>query len=416
LSCNYIETVKADFFEGCNNLSILILKECKIKKIDIGAFRSLKNLETIDVSINDLAYIPPKLFIKNPSIKNVSLSRSPLNMLHDGPILVSSSLLHLHMANCMISELSSTSLSQLPNLQSLDLSNSGLKVLPADNLIPLVHLNNIKLGGNVWTCNDNFEKLVRLAYHKSNSQPCNLTCATKNGWRKDYNLRVQYEFCGELSATKSSVTSITSTPKELVDVATVMTFRTLVTLFQNTSQEYTIAGFQEDVHKRTTDSDKAFTPIMSKDLPRPNDNKGKENSEQDASQTQNTLYSKWVTETQVTSEAELRSPKELVDVATDMTLRTSVTLFQNTSQEYTTAVLQESIHKRTNESNKAFTPSMSTDPPRPNDNKGPENSEEDASETQMTPYSQGVTETQRVRLNSELHQKAKREAGGTSTY
>jgi large-conductance mechanosensitive channel len=127
----------------------------------------------------------------------------------------------------------------------------------------------------------------------------------KNGDKKDYNLHVQYELCGELSATKSSVTSITSTPKEFVDVATDMTLRTSVIFFQNTSQEYTTAVLQEDIHKRTDESNKPFTPRMSTDPPRPYENKRTEKSEEDTNRTQITPYSKRVTETQGTSEAEL---------------------------------------------------------------------------------------------------------------
>ena len=305
LSFNYVKKVGANVFEGCNNLSILVMKRCKIETIDVGAFHSLKNLETIDVSSNYLASIPTNLFTQNTRLKDVSLSHNQLTMLqHDGPILESSSLLHLHMKKCMISELSNTSLSKLPNLQLLDLSYNGLKVLPADTLLPLVHLININLGGNPWTCNDDFEKLVCLAYHKSNTQPRNLTCATKKVERKVYNSHDQYKLCGELLATKHSVTSITSTPTELVDVATDMTLRTSVNIFQNTSQEYTTPVFEEDNHKRSNESDKAFTPNMSTDPPRP-DKKGPENSEEDASGKQITPYGKRVTKTQVTSEAEL---------------------------------------------------------------------------------------------------------------
>jgi hypothetical protein len=205
----------------------------------------------------------------------------------------------------MISKLSSTSLSQLPNLQSLDLSRNGLKVLSADTLRQLLNLINIDLGGNPWTCNDDFEKLVCLTYHKSNSQPRILKCTTKKGERKVYNSHDQYEICGKLSTTKSSVTSITSTPTEFVDVATDMTLRTSVTLFQNTSKECTTAEFQEHIHKRSNESDKAFTTSMSTDPTRPNEIKGPKNSEEEASGTQITPYGKRVTETQVMSKAEL---------------------------------------------------------------------------------------------------------------
>ena len=426
LSCKCIKKVWADFFEGCNTLSVLIMKECNIETIDVAAFHSLNNLETIDVSHNYLASIPPNLFTQNPRLKEVSLSHNPLTMLqYDSPILVSSSLLHLHMGNCMISELSNTSLSKLPNLQSLDLSYNTLKVLSTDTLLPLERLININLGGNNWICNSDFKRLVCLAYNISNSQPHILRCVTKKGERKVYNSHDQYELCRKLSATKSSVASITSTPKELLDVATDATLRTSVTLFQNTSQEYqyTTAALQENIHKRTNESDKAFTIIISTDPPRPNENKGPENSEDDTNGTQITPYGKRVTKTQETSEAEPRTtPKsetggwwdvntlKAVDVATDMTVRTSVTLFQNTSQEYTTAVFQEDVHKRTNESDKVFTHIMLTDPPRPNDNNGMETSEDGASGTQNTPYGKRVTETQ-VTSEDELRTTPKSETG-----
>jgi len=253
------------------------MKNGKIEKIVVDAFHSLTELQFIDLSYNELHYVRHDLFIQNQKLKFLSLSNNQLTMLpNDGPILTSSSLLHLYMENCMISELSSTSLSQLPNLQSLDLSRNELKVLSEDTLRPLVHLININLNGNQWTCNDDFEKLVCLAYHISKSQPHNMKCFMKNGERKDYNMQVQYELCGELPDAKPSVTSITPTPTVL---------------------------------QETNESDKAFTPSTSTDPPRPNDKKGPEISEEDTSGKQTTPYGKRDTGTQVTSEDENTTPK-----------------------------------------------------------------------------------------------------------
>jgi hypothetical protein len=165
-----------------------------------------------------------------------------------------------------------------------------------------------------------------------------MKCFMKNGVRKEYKLRDQYERCGELSTTKTSVSSITSTLKELVDVATDMTVRTSAALIPNTSQEYTTTLLPEDIHKGTNERDKASTFSTSKDPPRPNDNK---------------------------------------------------------EQEYTTTLLSED--KRTNENDKASTVSTSKDPPGPSDNKELDNSEEGASGTHITRYSETSVGTQATR-------------------
>ena len=274
LSFNSINEVKPDFFESCSIISTLIMKNGKIEKIAFGAFDSLKDLQTLDLSHNELHYIPHDLVIHNQKLKCFSLSHNPLTMLQDdGPILTSSSLLHLHMENCMISELSTTSLSQLPNLQSLDLSRNELKVLFEATLLQLPNLNEVYLSDNPWTCNEEFEKLVCFAYHKPNSQPQTMHCYTTKFLRRKYTyiVHIQHELCWHLSETKSSTKDMKSTAKEFVNIANKASTVTSDFPLVNTKPQYKTDVSQTGTSIGNKECDKAFVTPMTGQSPKSRD-------------------------------------------------------------------------------------------------------------------------------------------------
>jgi Leucine-rich repeat (LRR) protein len=129
------------------------MKSAKILKMYPGAFNPLKKLKTVDLSYNSFASVPPELFTENPKLQNLSLSNNPLTMQPlDLPILISSSLQYLNLKKCTLSDLSTTSLSQVPNVRFLDLSGNRFTVLSADTLIPLSHLVYIDIRENQWIC------------------------------------------------------------------------------------------------------------------------------------------------------------------------------------------------------------------------------------------------------------------------
>jgi hypothetical protein len=279
LSSNNI-TLHSNFFDGYKNVVTLIMTNAMILQICPGAFHSLKNLQTIDLSYNSFTNVPPDVFKKNPKLEKVLLKNNPLIMQPvNQTILISLSLLHLNLKNCKLEELSDVSLSQLPNMTSLDVSGNRFHTLPVDTLLSLLNLKDIDLTNNPWDCSNDFEKLVCLAYNKSNTQSRNITCSKKNKSEKPYNLQDQRELCKKLSVTRSLVTSITLTPKDLVDVTTDMAIRTTVNFFQNTSQEYTTTVPQEDTRKGSTESDEAFTISMTTQPPISYETEGPENPE-----------------------------------------------------------------------------------------------------------------------------------------
>jgi Leucine-rich repeat (LRR) protein len=107
LSRNGIKVLSSCFLKGYDNVVILFLKNSKIESIKSLAFHSLQHLESIDLSYNSFALVPPNLFINNRKLKHVSLSNNELTMLkEDVPILKSSSLLHLDLSNCKLSDVS----------------------------------------------------------------------------------------------------------------------------------------------------------------------------------------------------------------------------------------------------------------------------------------------------------------------
>jgi hypothetical protein len=226
LSLTIITFLQLDFFKGNDKLDTVIMTNAKIQKMDPGAFHPLKNLKTVDLSHNSLSAVPPELFTQNPKLQNVSLRGNPLTMQPlDPPILNSSSLHYLNLKNCKLSNLSTTSLSQVPNVLFLDLSDNRFAELSAYTLFPLSRLIYIDLRSNRWICCADFERLICFAYDKSNPQPHIMKCSTTNG-KKIYTTSFT-----KLSTSSTSLTSITTTPTPLIDIATGMETLRSVTVF-----------------------------------------------------------------------------------------------------------------------------------------------------------------------------------------
>jgi hypothetical protein len=265
LSSNTIALLKTNFFDGFDILDTLIIRSAKIKKIDPDAFDSLKNLKTVDLFNNALSLVPPELFTQNPKLQNISLTNNPLTMQPlEFPILNSSSLQYLILKSCKLSELSTTSLSQVPNVIFIDLSGNRFTVFSADILLQLSHLVYIDIKENEWICCSDFEILVCLAYDKSNSKPFSISYKMKNQTPKFYTKKSLYIICSRLFNNSTSITRITSNRTPLIGGATDTETTRSVNVFPNMTAQ---SGFSsninsephEDMHECTKGSDENTT-------------------------------------------------------------------------------------------------------------------------------------------------------------
>jgi Leucine-rich repeat (LRR) protein len=99
-----------DFLRG-TSLFFLQLRNSRVLNICNRTFDAMKELRIIYLSYNGLTYIWPYLFTRNKETNWVSLRNNPLTLLrHLTPITSSSSLTHLSLSHCKLTEISSNSL------------------------------------------------------------------------------------------------------------------------------------------------------------------------------------------------------------------------------------------------------------------------------------------------------------------
>ncbi len=80
-----IPILRSNFFKpGFNKLQELRLNRDKIKIIEENAIARLKNLETIELFLNEIRSLPGKLFRKNRKLKSIYLANNKIKIIHPG--------------------------------------------------------------------------------------------------------------------------------------------------------------------------------------------------------------------------------------------------------------------------------------------------------------------------------------------
>ncbi|XP_043940316.1 trophoblast glycoprotein-like [Protopterus annectens] len=130
---NHIYKIRANAFQGLDNLHNLSLANNRIVLLEPEAFASLPNLRFLDLSNNRLAKVHPNAFIaENNSIQELNLNRAFYNssvirdiaaVLHSGGFL---QLSKLDMASNELIYLPLGIFSHLPALRHLDLKNNSI--------------------------------------------------------------------------------------------------------------------------------------------------------------------------------------------------------------------------------------------------------------------------------------------------
>lgn len=150
-------------------LEIVSLRNCKLNSYVLEYFSDiyLNDLETLDLSENELVEIPQKLFQNAKNLQILHLSNNliteiptikKLHQLHRLSLsfnrianinnLISGTLVILNLANNKISDITDENFSYLPNLEELDLSNNKLKYLAPGWAYGLKNLKQLNLRFN----------------------------------------------------------------------------------------------------------------------------------------------------------------------------------------------------------------------------------------------------------------------------
>lgn len=114
-------------------LSIKITNS-SISFIDTKAFEGLQQLTDVNLSDNGLILIHPDTFLNNSRLQNLVLSGNPLQLTQllkteEDYFLKSLSLVELDLSRCQLSDIGKKLLSQVPNIQYINLKSNNIKVI-----------------------------------------------------------------------------------------------------------------------------------------------------------------------------------------------------------------------------------------------------------------------------------------------
>ena len=173
---NSISTLKEGIFKGLNNLRELLLSFNKLTTFPEDLFKDLVNLEYLTLNYNKIESMPDKLFLPLVSLKQLFLHCNKIffkdqnGNVKENIFQGLTRLEHLNLSNNQISYLPQGLFQDLVNLKYLDLNNNKIESMPDRLFLPLVSLKMLGLGDNKITFKDKngriqedvYQGLVRL--------------------------------------------------------------------------------------------------------------------------------------------------------------------------------------------------------------------------------------------------------------
>lgn len=174
LSNNNVKNFSDRAFPDDNKLQVLNLSMCfqnhSLVNLSFLQRGNLLQLSVLDLSNNDLVFLPDNIFTGLPSLVNLSLQNSSVISIQNGTLRV-------------------------PPLQNMDLRDNSLRLLPAITMSefsskPGLH---IRLAGNPWRCDCFIEDSI--SWLKNSTQVTdvqNLTCADPEELRHLPLLQIQH--------------------------------------------------------------------------------------------------------------------------------------------------------------------------------------------------------------------------------
>lgn len=182
VSFNNLNSLEDNTFFHYESVKYIYLEHCNIHNISEETFKSLTNLTVVDLSNNLLTSISPNLFDYNHRLDKLFLGYNDFSTLQWNTTLLNGppSLSFLCLQSCQISNLSSETLSSLPNLKTLDISCNNLILLHLDILSEHQLLQDVNLENNLFKCGKEFKTLCSwMQSNPSLFHNRTLTCGRK---------------------------------------------------------------------------------------------------------------------------------------------------------------------------------------------------------------------------------------------
>ncbi|XP_067948749.1 carboxypeptidase N subunit 2-like [Watersipora subatra] len=137
-------------FVSLNNLKRLVIDNCNVKTIEVGAFASLKNLEELELKANDFFTLPESVFEDLARLKKLTLADNLLTHLTTDIFVGLTNLEILDVERNFLEDISYDSFSSLTSLKQLMLNKNMISSLPStifefNQQLEEVHLNKNKL-------------------------------------------------------------------------------------------------------------------------------------------------------------------------------------------------------------------------------------------------------------------------------
>ncbi|XP_013793254.2 leucine-rich repeat, immunoglobulin-like domain and transmembrane domain-containing protein 2 [Limulus polyphemus] len=152
LSGNFLHTLAGRAFHSVRlvNLQKIFLARCGLSEISDDAFYRVSNLIELDLSENDLSWVPT---LKDCSLlRRLQLSHNPIQHLLNNSFSSLTQLTTLEMSNCRIHTIGPSTFSGLKHLEYLRLDGNRLSYLSGKVVQPLLTLYALDLHNNPWIC------------------------------------------------------------------------------------------------------------------------------------------------------------------------------------------------------------------------------------------------------------------------
>ena len=172
---------------GIHNLESINISENQLPQLPINIFASLSKLISINLTSNKLTQLPPDIFVGLKNLQTLRLSHNKLTQLPAAIFTGLSNLQELALDYIKLSQLPADLFAGLNNLQTIDLSSNQLTHLPCNIFVGLNYLQKLDLGLNQLTelphnifASLNFLRDLSLFNNQLTQLPCTIFAGLTN--------------------------------------------------------------------------------------------------------------------------------------------------------------------------------------------------------------------------------------------